>query len=244
MQLRIRRAALCAGLVLSAVALALPVSSLVGSGGSGDEPPRPPEQDLAAPVGGTEEAVTPDGFDFAEAAPRSAHLSALPATPPSTLSTLASLSSTPVPPRTSISQGRFTPAAATESDPGAFDSFGERANQASGPASDEPSDASFGPSEVVAVDALLDDPWARVRWCESSDRYDIATGNGFYGAYQFTLATWDWVAEVIGRDDLIGIRPNLAAATDQDRMAQALGFEIPGGGLQHWPVCGKHYGRP
>jgi hypothetical protein len=37
----------------------------------------------------------------------------------------------------------------------------------------------------------------RLRWlqslriCESSDNYKINTGNGFYGAYQFTRATWN-----------------------------------------------------
>ena len=30
--------------------------------------------------------------------------------------------------------------------------------------------------------------------------------------------------------------------TDEHRMAQALGFEVPGGGLHHWPICGRYYG--
>ena len=68
------------------------------------------------------------------------------------------------------------------------------------------------------------------------------TGNGFFGAYQFTLSTWDWVASQIGRPDLVGVRPDLAAPSDQDRLAQALAFEVAGGGLRHWPVCGRFYG--
>ena len=32
--------------------------------------------------------------------------------------------------------------------------------------------------------------WYQLRMCESSNRYDIDTGNGYYGAYQFDLATW------------------------------------------------------
>ena len=86
------------------------------------------------------------------------------------------------------------------------------------------------------------DPWAAVRRCESHNNYSINTGNGFYGAYQFTRSTWDWVAAAIGRDDLVGVRPDRAAPVDQDRLANALAFEVPGGGLQHWPVCGRRYG--
>lgn len=98
------------------------------------------------------------------------------------------------------------------------------------------------PPAVTAQPVAIPDPWARVRWCESRDQYDINTGNGFYGAYQFTLRTWDWVAGLIDRSDLIGVRPDLASPADQDRLAQALGFEIRGGGLKHWPVCGAYYG--
>lgn len=32
--------------------------------------------------------------------------------------------------------------------------------------------------------------WAKLRMCESSGRYTINTGNGYYGAYQFDLPTW------------------------------------------------------
>lgn len=86
------------------------------------------------------------------------------------------------------------------------------------------------------------DPWLGVRSCESHNNYAINTGNGFYGAYQFTISSWDWVAGLIGRPDLVGVRPDLAAPWDQDRMAQALAFEVNGGGLHHWPVCGRYYG--
>ncbi len=32
--------------------------------------------------------------------------------------------------------------------------------------------------------------WYQLRMCESTNRYDINTGNGYYGAYQFDLSTW------------------------------------------------------
>ncbi|MGI9624920.1 MAG: transglycosylase family protein [Acidimicrobiales bacterium] len=96
--------------------------------------------------------------------------------------------------------------------------------------------------EKFVVKPEAHDPWQAVRRCESHDNYQINTGNGFYGAYQFTRSTWDWVAGKLGRQDLVGVRPDLANAVDQDRLAQALAFEVPGGGLHHWPVCGRLYG--
>jgi len=35
--------------------------------------------------------------------------------------------------------------------------------------------------------------WQRLRQCESGDSYTISTGNGYYGAYQFDLGTWQSV---------------------------------------------------
>src|ERR1041384_7751075 len=37
---------------------------------------------------------------------------------------------------------------------------------------------------------LTDPVWGHLRRCESGGRYDINTGNGFYGAYQFVPSTW------------------------------------------------------
>src|SRR5438874_9583367 len=37
---------------------------------------------------------------------------------------------------------------------------------------------------------LTDPVWERLRRCESGGRYDINTGNGFHGAYQFVPSTW------------------------------------------------------
>ncbi|GGM08578.1 transglycosylase family protein [Nakamurella endophytica] len=49
-------------------------------------------------------------------------------------------------------------------------------------------------SMLVAAGTALADPsadaWASVRKCESSGNYGINTGNGYYGAYQFDVATW------------------------------------------------------
>lgn len=106
---------------------------------------------------------------------------------------------------------------------------------------DPPDVAASHASTTVAIDRPSD-PWQAVRRCESSGNYGINTGNGFYGAYQFTISTWDWVAGIIGRDDLVGVRPDQATPIDQDMMADSLAFRVRGGGLHHWPVCGRHYG--
>lgn len=41
----------------------------------------------------------------------------------------------------------------------------------------------------AAADPSSND-WYRLRMCESTNRYNINTGNGYYGAYQFDLSTW------------------------------------------------------
>lgn len=47
---------------------------------------------------------------------------------------------------------------------------------------------------VGASTAASADPsanaWLQLRRCESGNRYDVNTGNGYYGAYQFSLGTW------------------------------------------------------
>jgi peptidoglycan hydrolase-like protein with peptidoglycan-binding domain len=56
--------------------------------------------------------------------------------------------------------------------------------------------------------------WLQLRNCESSNRYDINTGNGYYGAYQFDLATWRSVGGT-------GY-PNQATPAEQDYRALIL----------------------
>lgn len=48
--------------------------------------------------------------------------------------------------------------------------------------------------QVTSAAPAFADPtraaWAQLRMCESSDRYHVNTGSGYYGAYQFDLPTW------------------------------------------------------
>jgi hypothetical protein len=68
---------------------------------------------------------------------------------------------------------------------------------------------------------------ASTRRCESGGNYSINTGNGFYGAYQFTLQSW----RAVGGWGM----PNQASKIEQDYRAVLL-LHIQGRGA--WPVCG------
>lgn len=65
------------------------------------------------------------------------------------------------------------------------------------------------------------------RQCESNGRYYISTGNGFYGAYQFTMSSWRAVG---GRG-----MPHQAPPIEQDVRAVRLLWKQ---GRGAWPVCG------
>ncbi len=73
--------------------------------------------------------------------------------------------------------------------------------------------------------------WAELRYCESRDNYADNTGNGYYGAYQFSLATW----ESLGYSGL----PSDAAPAVQDQAAQRLAQRS---GWHQWPVCSVRLG--
>jgi hypothetical protein len=80
----------------------------------------------------------------------------------------------------------------------------------------------------VAVDG---DVWAKLRQCESGGRYDINTGNGFYGAYQFMLSTWNG----LGYPGY----PHQASPQMQDEAAQKLQARS---GWGQWPACTRRLG--
>jgi hypothetical protein len=73
-----------------------------------------------------------------------------------------------------------------------------------------------------------EDAWERLRFCESGGVYTTNTGNGFYGAYQFDLQTWQSMG---GR----GL-PSAAPYWEQDIRAKALYWAR---GDQPWPICGR-----
>jgi hypothetical protein len=75
------------------------------------------------------------------------------------------------------------------------------------------------------------DLWARLRACESGGRYNINSGNGFYGAYQFHPRTW----RGLGYPGL----PHQAAPEMQDEAARKLQARS---GWGQWPVCSRRIG--
>jgi hypothetical protein len=73
--------------------------------------------------------------------------------------------------------------------------------------------------------------WLQLRECESSDNYRTNTGNGYYGAYQFSQSTWSGLG--------YPGRPDLEPASLQDHAAQRLQAER---GWGQWPACSAALG--
>jgi hypothetical protein len=73
--------------------------------------------------------------------------------------------------------------------------------------------------------------WLQLRECESGDDYQADTGNGFYGAYQFSEATWAGLG--------YPGRPDEEPAAMQDQAAQQLQARS---GWGNWPACAAALG--
>ena len=76
-----------------------------------------------------------------------------------------------------------------------------------------------------------DQIWQRLRNCEAGGRYDRNSGNGYYGAYQFSAGTW----RSLGYKGL----PHQAPAEVQDEAARKLQKR---GGWGQWPACSRRIG--
>ncbi|MFL6139838.1 MAG: transglycosylase family protein [Frankiaceae bacterium] len=83
----------------------------------------------------------------------------------------------------------------------------------------------------AAIPSSLAGEFAALRQCESGGNYRIATGNGYYGAYQFDLGTW----RGIGGSGY----PNQASPATQDALAYRLYQQR---GWAPWPACSAHLG--
>jgi hypothetical protein len=91
--------------------------------------------------------------------------------------------------------------------------------------------AAVGGTLAVATPANASSTWAELRQCESGGNYSTNTGNGYYGAYQFSAGTW----QSLGYSGL----PSAAAPAVQDEAAQRLAQRS---GFGQWPVCGRGMG--
>ncbi len=86
-------------------------------------------------------------------------------------------------------------------------------------------------SSAFAWDATV---WDKVAYCESSNRWDINTGNGFYGGLQFTTSTWKAFGGLAFAD-----RADHATKAQQIAIARrTLYYQGPGA----WPVCSVRAG--
>jgi hypothetical protein len=90
--------------------------------------------------------------------------------------------------------------------------------------------ALFGAAAPAAAEPG-NDAWYRLRVCESGNNYRADTGNGYYGAYQFSLGTW----HAYGGAGL----PSTAAPADQDYRAKLL---YRASGWAPWPACSRRLG--
>ena len=146
------------------------------------------------------------------------------------------------------------PAAPAASPPGAGATV-PPAGEAAGPATPEvPSQSAAAPSPPETANpqpepapqppAQLDtsdlrtfpepEVWAALRQCQSQGDYRYVHPSGeYFGAYQFTVATWDRLANQ-RYTHLRGVLPSEAAPADQDRMAYYLWIES---GHARWPAC-------
>jgi hypothetical protein len=87
------------------------------------------------------------------------------------------------------------------------------------------------PPPAPAPRPVPTDPWSALRQCESSGNYAENTGNGYYGAYQFTAGTW----AALGLSGL----PSAAPPAVQDQAAQELQARR---GWGQWPSCARRLG--
>jgi len=72
---------------------------------------------------------------------------------------------------------------------------------------------------------------AALRMCESTDRYWLNTGNGYYGAYQFSAVTWWWLG--------YSGYPHEASPAVQDQAVRDL-YDLMG--WTPWPACSRYLG--
>ncbi|HUI05340.1 MAG TPA: transglycosylase family protein, partial [Acidimicrobiales bacterium] len=84
------------------------------------------------------------------------------------------------------------------------------------------------PAAVTSHRATTTGVWAALRHCESGGDYSENTGNGYYGAYQFSLGTWRGLG-------LAGL-PSQASPAAQDQAAQRLQARS---GWGQWPSCSR-----
>ncbi|WTX76483.1 LysM peptidoglycan-binding domain-containing protein [Streptomyces sp. NBC_00647] len=87
----------------------------------------------------------------------------------------------------------------------------------------------------VSYDCADDEwPWGCLAECESSGRWHLNTGNGYYGGLQFWQPTWKEFGGLA-----YAPRADLATRAEQIKVAKKV-LAVQGWGA--WPACSKKYG--
>lgn len=88
------------------------------------------------------------------------------------------------------------------------------------------------PRAAKSASSTSGDVWAALRQCESGGNYAANTGNGYYGAYQFSASTWRSMGTGYAY-------AHEAPPAVQDDAAQRLQARS---GWGQWPACSRKLG--
>ena len=98
--------------------------------------------------------------------------------------------------------------------------------------------AAAATAPLVAVTAPADaapvSAWNRLAQCESSGRWHVNTGNGYYGGLQISASTW----RAYGGGRLAAL-PSRASKPQQIRIGERI---KRGQGWHAWPACSARLG--
>ena len=83
-------------------------------------------------------------------------------------------------------------------------------------------------SHLIGDGSRADWHWDELARCESGGRWNLNTGNGYYGGLQFSASTWQAAGGT-----KYAPRADLATPGEQIAIASTLS-------LSNWPVCGRY----
>ncbi|HSA53603.1 MAG TPA: transglycosylase family protein [Yinghuangia sp.] len=92
----------------------------------------------------------------------------------------------------------------------------------------------LGTAAAAPAHAVSDATWDRLAMCESSGRWSINTGNGYYGGLQILPSTWN---EAGGRT--YAALPHQATRRQQINIAERI---LRWQGWDAWPQCSRSLG--
>ncbi|MGC8512118.1 MAG: transglycosylase family protein [Acidimicrobiales bacterium] len=156
--------------------------------------------------------------------------------PPVAVPAATTLAPTTAPPATTSPPSTAPPAvtAPATSSPPSTAPPATPPSTAAAPARQAPNPPSFtaaSPTTSVSSGPPTSADWLALRTCESGDTYTENTGNGYYGAYQFSQATWTGLG--------YPGRPDQEPPAMQDQAAAQLQAEA---GWGAWPACSAALG--